>query len=200
VFPGEVPDGQLNQEDPNMYKRFAGLMCALVVVLLTAACAKSDVGITTAVKSKLAADDSVKAYKIDVDTKEGVVTLTGEVPSQAAKETAVKITRATDGVASVVDNLTISVAGRERGVGDATAATAGRVGDVASDAMLTSSIKTKMLADPDVAALKIDVDTQSGVVTLTGNVKTAAERDEALRIARETEGVKSVVDRLKIGR
>jgi hyperosmotically inducible periplasmic protein len=199
-MPGEVPDGQLNQEDPNMYKRFAGLTCALVVVLLTAACAKSDVGITTAVKSKLAADDSVKAYKIDVDTKEGVVTLTGEVPSQAAKETAVKIARSTDGVASVVDNLTISVAERERGVGDATAATAGRVGDVASDAMLTSSIKTKMLADSDVAALKIDVDTQNGVVTLTGNVKTAAERDEALRIARETEGVKSVVDRLKIAR
>jgi hyperosmotically inducible periplasmic protein len=183
-----------------MYKRFAGLTCALVVVLLTAACAKSDVGITTAVKSKFAADDTVKAYKIDVDTKEGVVTLTGEVPSQAAKETAVKIARSTDGVASVVDNLTISVAERERGVGDATAATAGRVGDVASDAMLTSSIKTKMLADSDVAALKIDVDTQNGVVTLTGNVKTAAERDEALRIARETEGVKSVVDRLKIAR
>jgi hyperosmotically inducible protein len=181
-----------------MYKRFASLMCAIVVILLTAACAKSDVGITTAVKSKLAADDTVKAYKIDVDTKEGVVTLTGEVPSQAAKETAVQIARATDGVSSVVDNLTIAMAEADRGIGDATAATAGRVADVASDAMLTSSIKTKLLADPDVAALKIDVDSSNGVVTLTGNVKTAAERDEALRIARETEGVKSVVDRLKI--
>ena len=65
--------------------------------------------------------------------------------------------------------------------------------------MITSSLKTKFLADPDVAALKIDVDTTNGVVTLTGNVKTAAERDEALRIARESEGVKSVVDRLKVG-
>jgi hyperosmotically inducible protein len=182
-----------------MYKRFASLMCVMVVILLTTACAKSDVGITTAVKSKLAADDTVKAYQINVDTKEGVVTLTGEVPSQAAKETAVQITRATDGVTSVVDNLTISMAGADRGAGDATAATAGRVGDVASDAMLTSSIKTKMLADADVGGLKIDVDTKDGVVTLTGNVKTAAERDGALRIARDTEGVKSVVDRLKIG-
>jgi hyperosmotically inducible protein len=182
-----------------MYKRFASLMCVMVVILLTAACAKSDVGITTAVKSKLAADDTVKAYQINVDTKEGVVTLTGEVPSQAAKETAVQIARATDGVNSVVDNLTVAVAEAGRGPGDATAATAGRVGDVASDAMLTSSIKTKLLADPDVAALKIDVDSSNGVVTLTGNVKTAAERDAALRIARDTEGVKSVVDRLKIG-
>jgi hyperosmotically inducible protein len=183
-----------------MYKRFAGLASAIVVILLTAACAKSDVGITTAVKSKLAADDTVKAYQIDVDTKEGVVTLTGEVPSQAAKENAVKIARTTDGVASVVDNLKVSVAEADRGVGDATAATAGRVGDVASDAMLTSTIKTKLLADTDIAGLKIDVDTTNGVVTLTGNVKTPAERDAALRIARDTEGVKSVVDRLKIAR
>jgi hyperosmotically inducible protein len=182
-----------------MYKRFAGLTCAMAVVLLTAACAKSDVGITTSVKSRLAADDTVKAYQINVDTKEGVVTLTGEVPSQAAKETAVQVARATDGVVSVVDNLTIARAAADRGLGDAAAATAGRVGDVASDAMITSSLKTKFLADPDVAALKIDVDTTNGIVTLTGNVKTAAERDEALRIARETEGVKSVVDRLKVG-
>jgi hyperosmotically inducible protein len=181
-----------------MYKRFTGLMCAIAVVLLTAACAKSDAGITTSVKAKMAADDTVKAYQINVDTKEGVVTLTGEVPSQAAKEMAVQLARSTDGVVSVVDNLTVAVAQSEPGIGDATAATAGRVGDVASDAMLTSAIKTKLLADPDVAALKIDVDTAAGVVTLTGNVKTAAERDEALRIARETEGVKNVVDRLKI--
>ncbi len=182
-----------------MYKRFAGLTCAIAVVLLTAACAKSDVGITTSVKSRLAADDTVKAYQINVDTKEGVVTLTGEVPSQAAKETAVQVTRATDGVVSVVDNLTIATAAADRGLGDAAAATAGRVSEVASDAMITSSLKTKFLADPDVAALKIDVDTMNGIVTLTGNVKTAAERDEALRIARDTEGVKSVVDRLKVG-
>lgn len=182
-----------------MYKRFAGLTCAIAVVLLTVACAKSDVGITTSVKSRLAADDTVKAYQINVDTKEGVVTLTGEVPSQAAKETAVQVTRATDGVVSVVDNLTIATAAADRGLGDSAAATAGRVGDVASDAMITSSLKTKFLADPDVAALKIDVDTANGIVTLTGNVKTAAERDEALRIARETDGVKSVVDRLKVG-
>lgn len=182
-----------------MYKRFAGLTCAIAVVLLTVACAKSDVGITTSVKSRLAADDTVKAYQINVDTKEGVVTLTGEVPSQAAKETAVQVARATDGVVSVVDNLTIATAAADRGLGDSAAATAGRVGDVASDAMITSSLKTKFLADPDVAALKIDVDTMNGIVTLTGNVKTAAERDEALRIARETDGVKSVVDRLKVG-
>jgi hyperosmotically inducible protein len=42
------------------------------------------------------------------------------------------------------------------------------------------------------------VDSNKGVVTLTGNVRSAAEKQRAVKIARETEGVKSVVDRLKI--
>jgi hyperosmotically inducible periplasmic protein len=183
-----------------MYKRFAGLTCAIAVALLTAACAQSDAGITTSVKSRLAADDTVKAYQIDVDTKDRVVTLSGNVPSTAAKEQAVQIARATNGVASVVDNLTVTSAASDRGLGGSAAATAGRVGDIASDATITSSLKTKLLADPDVAGLQIDVDTKDGIVTLTGKVKTAAEKEEALRIARETDGVKSVVDKLTMGK
>jgi hyperosmotically inducible protein len=183
-----------------MFKRFAGLTCAIGVALLTAACGKSDAGITTNVKSKLAADDQVKAYQVNVDTRDGVVTLTGRVPTAAAKEVAVQIARTSDGVVSVVDNLTVETAAeRDRDIGDAAAATAGRVGDAAADATVTSAVKTKLLADPDVAGLKIDVDTANGVVTLTGTVKTAAEKAEALRIARETDGVKSVVDRITVG-
>jgi hyperosmotically inducible protein len=50
-----------------------------------------------------------------------------------------------------------------------------------------------------VAGLKIDVDTQSGVVTLSGTVKSAAEKEEAVRLARDTAGVKSVNDMIKVG-
>jgi osmotically-inducible protein OsmY len=93
----------------------------------------------------------------------------------------------------------VAPAAADRDLGDETAATTGRVGATANDATITASIKTKFLADDDVSGLKIDVDTTDGVVTLTGNVKTAAEKAEAIRIARETDGVKSVEDRLKIG-
>jgi osmotically-inducible protein OsmY len=55
-----------------------------------------------------------------------------------------------------------------------------------------------MLADTTVGGLKIDVDTKDGVVTLTGNVNSAAEKRKAVEIARESDGVKSVTDRLKI--
>jgi hyperosmotically inducible protein len=183
-----------------MLKRLASLTCALGLVTLTAACAKSDAGITTSVKSKMAADDTVKAYQIDVDTKDGVVTLTGTVPTPTAKEQAIIIARSTDGVRSVVDNLDVGSAAERSTAPDETAATAGRVGEAASDATITAAVKTKFLADTDVAGLAIDVDTSNGVVTLSGKVKTPAEKAEAIRLARETDGVKEVVDKLTVGR
>ena len=91
-----------------------------VVLAVTVACSQTDAGITTAVKSKLAADDMVKAYKVDVDTQNKVVTLSGDVDTPAQKDHAVTIARNTDGVADVIDNLRVSP----------TAATSGRADDV----------------------------------------------------------------------
>jgi hyperosmotically inducible protein len=185
---------------------------AAVVAALNIACAQTDPGITTAVKAKFAADDVVKAYKIDVDTKDRVVTLTGAIDSSAAKERAVQLARTTDGVNNVVDNMTVSPGAtpttgiddplqqkaREGAAkaGDAT----GRTGEVMGDAAITTAVKTKLLGDPSVSGLKIDVDTTNGVVTLTGNVPNAAEKTRAIELARETSGVKSVTDKLKIGK
>jgi osmotically-inducible protein OsmY len=61
-------------------------------------------------------------------------------------------------------------------------------------------MKTRLLADPDVAGLKIDVDTTDKVVTLTGTVASAAQKTEAGSIARDTTGVARVVNNLKVGR
>jgi len=82
-----------------------------VAIAMGMACAASDPGITTAVKSKLAAADTVKAYQIDVDTQGGVVTLTGTVPSAAACDRALELARGTDGVTRVEDRLTVNAAG-----------------------------------------------------------------------------------------
>lgn len=178
---------------------------AAMAAALTMACAESDPGITTAVKSRLAADDTVKAYKIDVDTKDRVVTLTGSVDSSAARARAVEIARSTDGVNNVVNQLTVSPgATPTTGIDDSLqkrGAEAGdRAGQIAGDAGITTAVKTKFLADPDVSGLKIDVDTQNGVVTLTGLVPNAKEKARAVELARETTGVKSVKDQLKVGK
>lgn len=92
-----------------MLQKLAILFSAAGLVM-TVACAQTDPGITTAVKTKLAADDTVKAYQIDVDTANGVVTLTGVVEVPAAKEQAVVIARGTDGVKDVVDHITVNAA------------------------------------------------------------------------------------------
>jgi hypothetical protein len=97
-------------------KRLAGYISAAGLVF-TVACGQTDAGITTAVKSKLASDDTVKASQVDVDTKNHVVTLSGDVSTLAAKDRAVQIARTTDGVKDVIDQLR---------VGD-TAATSGRL-------------------------------------------------------------------------
>jgi hyperosmotically inducible protein len=77
---------------------------------------------------------------------------------------------------------------------------ADRAGAVASDATVTAAVKSKLLADTAVSGLKIDVDTNGGVVTLTGTVSTKAEADRAVSLARDTDGVMRVVNNLRIGR
>lgn len=81
-----------------------------------------------------------------------------------------------------------------------TKASAHKTGNALSDAEITAAVKTKLLADKTVGGLKIDVDTSHGVVTLTGPVSSAAERAQAIRLARRTDGVKRVVNKLTIGK
>jgi osmotically-inducible protein OsmY len=71
-------------------------------------------------------------------------------------------------------------------------------GEAITDASITAAVKTKLLGDTKVGGLKIDVDTKDHVVTLTGPVTSSAERKEAVRLAKNTTGVKNVVDKLVI--
>jgi hyperosmotically inducible protein len=173
-----------------MLQRCAAVLAAAI---MTVACAQTDAGITTNVKTKLAADDTVKAYQVDVDTRNGVVTLSGNVESAAAKEQAIQIARQTDGVRDVIDQIRVGEAAAK--AGDA----ADRAGVVITDAAITSAVKAKFLADTTVKGLRIDVDTSNGMVTLNGNVTSKAEADRAMTLARNTDGVKSVHSNLKIG-
>ena len=91
---------------------------------------------------------------------------------------------------------------RETGakVGEAVGAAGDRAAEALSDGALTTKIKSKMALDDGVGALNIDVDTVDGNVTLSGRVRSEEERQRAVALARETEGVKNVTDRLVIGR
>lgn len=89
---------------------------------------------------------------------------------------------------------------REAGarVGETVATGAAKAQEVLNEGALTAKIKSKMALDDSIKALAIDVDTAGTVVTLTGSVRSEAERTRALQLARETAGVTKVNDRLVI--
>ena len=72
------------------------------------------------------------------------------------------------------------------------------VKESSGDAILTSKIKAKLGFNREIAARKINVDTDDGEVTLTGTVKTEQQIAEAVALALDQEGVKKVTARLKV--
>ena len=144
----------------------------------------ADSAITAIVKSKLAVDNETSSANINVDTKGGVVTLTGVVTTQANKEQAERIARNTEGVTRVINNITVETDDEYAGAGMS-----------ASDLAILSKIKTRYVAE-DVIGAKVEV--RDGVVTLTGNVENAQIRVRAENIARATSGVKDVNNMIEV--
>jgi hyperosmotically inducible protein len=72
------------------------------------------------------------------------------------------------------------------------------VGETIDDATVTTRVKTAFINDPVVGALRIDVDTFKGVVTLSGRVKSKAEEDKAIALAKSITGVTDVKSTLQI--
>ncbi len=87
---------------------------------------------------------------------------------------------------------------RERGadIGEKAAIAATKVEETIDEAALTAKIKAKMALDDSVRARAINVTTHRTTVTLSGTVESNAERDRALALARDTDGVTKVIDDL----
>ena len=85
-------------------------------------------------------------------------------------------------------------------VAEKTAVAAHQAKRALNEGAITAKIKAKMALDDTVKALDIDVDTVGTTVTVSGVVKSESQRQRALALARETEGVKQVVDQLRLNR
>jgi len=66
------------------------------------------------------------------------------------------------------------------------------------DASITAKVKSMLIADPEVKGVAIEVDTVNGKVTLSGTAKSAYEKSEAEKLAKHTEGVVSVVNKIVV--
>ncbi len=165
----------------------------------TASVIASDAAITTQVKAALLADARTEGFDINVDTMNGHVKLHGGADSGGDKQAATDIARAVKGVSAVDNQIVIAAedtdkrdrANRETASGEVRESL-DDAGDVIDDAWITSKVKAQLLADEDVKGTDINVNVLANVVTLIGNVPSAAAKAEAVRIARETRGVKGV--------
>ncbi|MEJ2168927.1 MAG: BON domain-containing protein [Desulfobacterales bacterium] len=142
-----------------------------------------DSTITARINSAMVKDDLVKAHQVDVDTLDGCVTLTGVVKTRQESRRAVELAHSVPGVKSVKNNLQIG----EKSWGEAF-----------NDKWLGSKIKSKLIAEPEIRSLNIDVDVDKGIVTLTGIVGSRYQKKRAIELAKATEGVVRVVDNLKV--
>jgi hyperosmotically inducible protein len=163
--------------------------------------------LVTKLHSLFVPEDALSGSNIDVDVKDGIVTLQGSVPNEAARAKALSIAKGADGVKGVTDQLRIApdtqltkASDKADKAADKAADASAKAGRKADDGWIKSKIYaqfmtewTTVLDDSD-----IDVDVAKGVVTLKGTVKSAAAKTKAVSIAKATDGVKSVKDLLRV--
>ncbi|MGH8727891.1 MAG: BON domain-containing protein [Burkholderiales bacterium] len=168
-----------------------------------------DATITTKIKGALIADEEIKALRINVDTLNGNVKLTGAAETTEQISRAGEIAEEVKGVQSVDNRITLgkedsppAVTVRthiENGKEPKAAAATGRTtGDVIDDAWINAKVKAALMQDKQIPGLAIDVDTTNNVVTLSGQLDSHRRAEKAVELAKQVKGVKAVNDQLQV--
>ena len=134
-------------------------------------------------------------FDINTDVKNGKVVLTGKVNSELDKELAEELVLSLDGVSDVENSLTVV---KSMDTKDKSKDMMDDDDNDLTDAKITTVITTRFLFDSEVGGTDIDVDTDNGIVTLNGSVESEAEKQLAVKIAKNAEDVRDVVDKLSI--
>lgn len=155
-----------------------------------------DVTLTTVIKSKLLWNSHTEGLNINVSTTQGAVTLKGNADSAQAKELAEHLARNTAGVKQVNNHIKVSAS-------ESTTAKAQQVASGAStainDTWITSKVKSSFLYDSNLDGLNIAVETQRGMVQLSGHVLSSEEKQLAVETASNIRGVRGVdADALRV--
>ncbi len=144
--------------------------------------------ISKRIEERLKSDAYVRDEKIDVAVSNGVAKLKGKVSTRAVKDRAAKLAQV-KGV-KAVDNR-IDIEGEPKVSSDG-------AGEVIEDSWITTKVKSRLTNKDQLKGSDISVETNGGVVKLTGTVTSDAGRVYALDQARSTKGVKLVEDHLII--
>ncbi len=145
----------------------------------------NDTWLTAKTKIALAADGRVKGRQIDVETTKNVVMLRGKVDSDAAKQAAEDITKMLDGVKTVKNDLQVVASSKREAVEE-------------KDDAITARVQSKISKNADLKKADIAVQTNAGIVSLTGEVKDLMTSANASWTAWFVPGVKSVKNDLTV--
>jgi len=144
-----------------------------------------DMYITSATKLRLIANQQTPSTDINVDTRNGIVTLFGTVPSPQAKAAAEAEARKVSGVKKVVNELQVVPQSKKEAV-------------QAKDDDVEKAIDDALAKRDDLRGSNIDVEVANGVARLTGTVENEQQRMAAAVAARSTPGVKAVKEELRV--
>ncbi len=192
----------------NTTARRLGVIAAAAALTMLAACNKAedktvgqkiDQGIaTTEQKADQAAAEAKAAADAAAQKTKEAAADAGQKIDQAAADAKAAAERAGDKVESAAKTAGDKVETAAKNAGEKIEQGAEKAADAAGNATLTASVKTALLAAPDLKSLGINVDSNNGVVTLKGEVKTAKEKEQAERVSAGVNGVRSVVNELKV--
>lgn len=149
-----------------------------------------DAWIDGKVETTLMLNGHLDSFDINTDVKNGVVRLTGKVNRQVDKSLASELVMSLDGVTEVDNQLTV--------IEELDEDKDGEMMQTLKDAKIETVVKTRLLFESDVSGMDIEVESKMGVVSLSGDIDSDAERQLAVKIAENTDDVKDVVDMLKV--
>ena len=193
-----------------MKSYFARRMALLMIFLLVslAACSERQVDdalLTARVKAQMTADGRISPSRVDVDTLNGNVTLSGETPTQAEKSAAEEVTRSVEGVRGVSNQIIVNPAAAGTGIpsgdemkqqAEKTVSNVGQgVKREAANAILLGSVKARLAA---AGYGGVGVGVNSGVVTLRGETSSDKDRIAVEAIVQRISGVQKVDNQLTI--
>lgn len=149
----------------------------------------TDAWLTRKVKSALILHRSVNASATQVTTKDGNVHLAGKASSIAQKELTTEYARDVEGVKNVENEMTVA---------EAPATPDRTILEKIDDSSITAQIKLSLLTHRSTSALKTEIKTVDGVVTVGGMAQNASERSLVTKLVSDVHGVSSVVNKMAV--
>jgi osmotically-inducible protein OsmY len=162
------------------------------------------------IKVVLDSDDQLRDANLNItaDARKNEATLRGTVETEALRSKAIELAKSAQPGLTVNDNIEVKPRESARvefgedlakQEWDKIKRAGDRVGNTTEDVWLHGKILAKLIGNPKTPARNINIDVVQGVVILSGRVNNAEEKSEAEKLAKNTDGVKSVENRLEIG-